>query len=64
MRTAMKDCPTCVALIMALVAAAMSTHGQAGIPYQALQWLQVGACAELNTLAGSIGETPANCPAP
>ena len=64
MRTAMKDCPTCVALMLALVAAVMSTHGQAGIPHQAVQWLQVGACAELNTLAGAIGETPANCPAP
>ena len=64
MRTAMKDCPTCVALMRALVAAVMSAHGQAGIPRQAQQWLQVGACAELKMLAGAIGETPASCPTP
>jgi hypothetical protein len=64
MRTAMKVYPTCVALMLALVAAVMSTHGQAGIPHRALQLLQVGACAELNTLTGAIGETQASCPAP
>ena len=64
MPAAIKDCSICVALILAVAAAAISTSGQVGIPYQALQWLQVGACAEVNTLAGAIGETPANCPAP
>ena len=64
MPTAIKDCPICAALILALVAAAISSPGQAGMPYRALQWLQMGACAEVNTLAGAIGETPANCPAP
>ena len=34
MRTAMKDCLTCVALMLALVAAVMSTNGQAGIPHK------------------------------
>jgi hypothetical protein len=64
MPTAIKDCSICAALILALVAAVISSPGQAGIPYQALQWLQMGACAEVNTLAGAIGETPASCPAP
>ena len=64
MRTVMKEYPTCVALMLALAAAVMSTNGQVGIPHQALQWLQVGACAELNTLTGAIGETQASCPAP
>jgi hypothetical protein len=64
MPAAIKDCSICVALILALAAAVISTPGQFGFPYQALQWLQVGACAEVNTLAGAIGEIPANCPAP
>jgi hypothetical protein len=64
MPTAIKDCSIGTALLLALVAAVMSTRSPVGIPYQALQWLQVGACAEVNTLAGAIGETPASCPAP
>jgi hypothetical protein len=64
MLTAMKDCLTYVALILAVVAAVISTPGEAGRPSQALQWLQLGACAEVNTLAGAIGETPADCPVP
>jgi hypothetical protein len=65
MLTAIKDFSTFVALILALVAAVISVPGQVGIPYQqALRWLQMGSCAEVNTLAGAIGETPANCPAP
>ena len=64
MLTAIKDCPTHVVLILALVAAVMSTPGQTGRPYQALRWIQMGVSPEANTLAGAIGETPTNFWAP
>ena len=64
MLTAIKDCSTVVALILALVAAVMSMPGLAGGSYQALGWIQMGVCSEVDMLAGAIGETPANCPAP
>jgi hypothetical protein len=64
MPTAMKDLPTCVALMLALVAAIVSTPGQAGGPYQVLRWIQVGVSPEVNMLAGAIGETPASWPEP
>jgi hypothetical protein len=58
MRSAMKDCPTCVALILALVAAVMSTPGQSGGTDQVQKWLQMGAAPEADVLAGAIGEIP------
>jgi hypothetical protein len=64
MLTAIKDCPTVVALVLALVAAVLSMPDLAVTPYQALEWIQIGACSEVDMLAGAIGETPANCPGP
>jgi hypothetical protein len=64
MQTAIKDCPICVALILAVVAAVMSMPREPGRPYQILEWMQIGACSEVNQLAGAIGETSAGCPSP
>jgi hypothetical protein len=64
MPTAIKDLPICVALILALVAAVMSTPGQTGRPYQALRWMPVGVSPEADMLAGAIGEIPANVLSP
>jgi hypothetical protein len=60
MPTAIKDLLICVALILALAAAVMSTPNHAGRPYQALQWIQVASAPEADMLAGAVGETPAN----
>ena len=60
MPTAVKDFPICVALILALVAAVVSTPGQAGRPYQALRWMQMGVSPEAYMFAGAIGEIPSN----
>lgn len=60
MPTTIKDLPICVALILALVAAVMSTPDQADRPYQALRWVQTGVSPEADMLAGAIGEIPSN----
>ncbi len=64
MLTGIKDCPTYVALILALAAAFMSMPGGHHQPYQVLEWAQLGVCSEVNMLAGAIGEISAGCPAP
>jgi hypothetical protein len=58
--TAIKDLAICVALVLALVAAVMSTPGHAGRRYQALQWIQMAGSPEADMLAGAIGEIPEN----
>ena len=60
MLTAMKDCPTYVALILAIVAAVMSWPGETGGSYQVLRWIQMGVAPEADMLSGAIGETPTN----
>jgi hypothetical protein len=63
MLTAIKDVATLIGLILAL-AAVISMPGLATRPVQALEWIQIGACSEVDMLATAIGETPANCPGP
>jgi hypothetical protein len=64
MLTGTKDYPAYAALILALMAAVMSMPGESARPYQILEWMQIGACTEVNQLAGAIGETSAGCPSP
>jgi hypothetical protein len=69
MLTGMKDYPTYVALILAVVAAVMSMPGESrpeepGGTYRVLEWVRIGTCSEVNLLAGAIGETSAGCPEP
>jgi len=64
MLTGIKDFPICVALILALVAAVMSTPGEADRKYHALRWIQMGVSPEADMFAGAIGEFPTSFLAP
>jgi hypothetical protein len=58
MTLAIDNCMICLALILALTAAIMTTPNGSGIASRSAELLRMGTLPEARMLAGSIGENP------